>query len=1042
MTSKQVPNVIVPLSDATDIKNVVKQLDGGTAVFTTDKNLYITEVNETFLNQRIANTYQNVAQTINKITNYPGGGLNGEIQFYKNGEFYGVPGLIFNESTSTVVINGDISVSNVSTFGTGKISAYDMFVSNNINTQQLEVVVGANLGNVGNVIISGLTGSGLTGNAAKADNFLQTDGNGLLTWATVDYPATANFSNFAGNVTVNAQPNITSIANTASVGNIEFYGALSTPHIKAIDDHDLEVGAYNTTGSGNLYAMTFRTTGNVDLATASSGNSVLYAPVTSAALQLVSAANAYSFYKNGTANLSNLVTANFVNGTFVVASNAQPNITSLGTLLSLQVANAGDGNITSENANLGNLLEANYATIANTITSDQSNVSNLFVTANANINMINANDASITGNLVISGNLFINGTTTTVNTSNIQVKDPVISLGGGSNGAALSSNDNKDRGVLLEYYDTVGKSAFMGWDNSNAEFVFSSNATLTNDTATITDLGNIRANYIFAKVTGDLTGNLVNGNSSVNVAANSNVTAVVMGNTTLTVTDTGANITGTANITGNLVVGNLDGGNLTTSNYFSGVFGNATTNVVAGGNTVRISANGTSNIVLVTYLGANIKGDVNVTGNIEAPNLVGVLANGNSNVSISSNANVTISATGNATLVVTDTGANITGTANITGNLAAANVDGGNLVTANNFTGNLVNGTSNVVVDPSGNVRISSASTANVVEVSDTELYAIKLETPTINVTTAVVTTSTTLGIANANATTINVGGAATAINIGASDGVVNFRNNVNISGQLLSNASIFYVANTSDSVTVGSANSTITFANTISVTQWANANNFNATNNVNSNTVNATTVNVTANVNTANLIATANVDAGNFNTAGKANISTLSVTGTSNLNAISNVIITGGSNNQVVQTYGNGTLHWANLTWAGLTDKVSASGPTAISLGKNAGSGTDTVVIGQDAGTGGIGSEAIAIGKSAGVSAGSGSISIGTNSRAISPQSIELNASGAALNAANSGFHVAPVRVLGATSAAAGLGFTVQLYYNPTTGEIAAFTP
>jgi hypothetical protein len=57
---------------------------------------------------------------------------------------------------------------------------------------------------------------------------------------------------------------------------------------------------------------------------------------------------------SGNANLGNLTTSNYFTGTLTTA--AQPNITSVGTLTSLAVT----GNITSGNANLGNLLTANY----------------------------------------------------------------------------------------------------------------------------------------------------------------------------------------------------------------------------------------------------------------------------------------------------------------------------------------------------------------------------------------------------------------------------------------------------------------------------------------------------------------------------------------------------------------------------------------------------------------------------------------------------------------------------------------------------------
>jgi len=70
------------------------------------------------------------------------------------------------------------------------------------------------------------------------------------------------------------------------------------------------------------------------------------------------------------------------------------------------------------------------------------------------------------------------------------------------------------------------------------------------------------------------------------------------------------------------------------------------------------------------------------------------IANGNSNVDIATaNSNVTISAVGNTTMTITGTGANITGTLNATGNITGAN-----------FVGTLANGNSNISITSNSNV--------------------------------------------------------------------------------------------------------------------------------------------------------------------------------------------------------------------------------------------------------------------------------------------------------------------------------------------------
>ena len=80
--------------------------------------------------------------------------------------------------------------------------------------------------------------------------------------------------------------------------------------------------------------------------------------------------------------MGNLATANYFSGT--LTTNAQPNITSVGTLTILTIANNGTGNITADNANLGNLATANYFTGTLT-TNAQPNITTLGTLTNVDI---------------------------------------------------------------------------------------------------------------------------------------------------------------------------------------------------------------------------------------------------------------------------------------------------------------------------------------------------------------------------------------------------------------------------------------------------------------------------------------------------------------------------------------------------------------------------------------------------------------------------------------------------------------------------------
>ena len=72
---------------------------------------------------------------------------------------------------------------------------------------------------------------------------------------------------------------------------------------------------------------------------------------------------------------------------------------------------------------------------------------------------------SVDDNLTVAGNLTVNGATTTVNSTTITIDDPIFTLGGDS---APGSDDNKDRGILGQYYDSSAKKMFFGMDDSNS----------------------------------------------------------------------------------------------------------------------------------------------------------------------------------------------------------------------------------------------------------------------------------------------------------------------------------------------------------------------------------------------------------------------------------------------------------------------------------------------------------------------------------------------------------------------------------------------
>ena len=72
---------------------------------------------------------------------------------------------------------------------------------------------------------------------------------------------------------------------------------------------------------------------------------------------------------------------------------------------------------------------------------------------------------SVTSNLTIGGNLVVNGTTTQVNTTNTTIEDVLLELQV-VDGGALSSDTDKDVGLVLNYYSGSAKKAAIYWDDS------------------------------------------------------------------------------------------------------------------------------------------------------------------------------------------------------------------------------------------------------------------------------------------------------------------------------------------------------------------------------------------------------------------------------------------------------------------------------------------------------------------------------------------------------------------------------------------------
>ena len=89
-----------------------------------------------------------------------------------------------------------------------------------------------------------------------------------------------------------------------------------------------------------------------------------------------------------------------------------------------------------------------------------------------------AGHLTVGNKLTVAGDLQVDGTTVTVNTSQVTMDDPILTLGGDS---APGSDLNKDLGILGRWHNgSAAKTAFFGFDDSTGRFTFVPDATETN----------------------------------------------------------------------------------------------------------------------------------------------------------------------------------------------------------------------------------------------------------------------------------------------------------------------------------------------------------------------------------------------------------------------------------------------------------------------------------------------------------------------------------------------------------------------------------
>jgi len=461
--------------------------------------------------------------------------------------------------------------------------------------------------------------------------------------------------------------------------------------------------------------------------------------------QVVVAGNITASYLFGNGSqLSGIDTSGVSNGTSnlsIPTANGNVNVTAGGNTTLVITTNGANvvgyldvnGNITSLNANLGNLATAN------------------FVNVSSNINVTNTMQA---GNVRTDNLLYANGNPWDLQEaagSNTQIQ-----YNDGSNNFGASANFTFDYATnTLNVTGTANITQNLNGNVGN----FSGNVSALN-----ANLGNLgTANFVSVSsntTTSNLTVNLEISGNTANFSGNIITLNANLGNlVTANYANFGILAANTANISGNInansanITSNLIAGNANIAQFLETQYANVSANLTSGNanlgnfalvNFFQVTSNLQSNNanILGTILAnvANVAGTI-TSGNANLGNLAtanfftGTLVNGTSNISIANNGNIDLVSGANTTLVLTPTGANITGYGNFSSNVTALNANLGNLVTANfaNVSGNvnanivnanylygiLANGTSNIRIFTDSNIAFSANGFANIIVVSE-----------------------------------------------------------------------------------------------------------------------------------------------------------------------------------------------------------------------------------------------------------------------------------------------------------------------------------
>ena len=313
---------------------------------------------------------------------------------------------------------------------------------------------------------------------------------------TASYVAAAGVDGTVANATSAASATSASHAETADA--VPFSGVSGKPTLVS-GSAQINLGSATGTAANATSASRAVSAASADSADAVAFGNVTGKPALVSGSAQINLANATGKAATaGTADTASYVEASNIDGDIAASSVAYSNITGKPTLVSGSAQiNLGSATGTAANAtNAASATSASHAETADAVTfaavssSAQINLGSATGTA---ANATNAATAAALGtnatgtNLTLSGNLTINGTTTTVSTTNLEVEDRFVFLNDGGGGTATEG------GLIVESGTPDIGNAFF-YDGSTSRWAFAESVSKTS--TSVTPLGFMGQVYV------------------------------------------------------------------------------------------------------------------------------------------------------------------------------------------------------------------------------------------------------------------------------------------------------------------------------------------------------------------------------------------------------------------------------------------------------------------------------------------------------------------------------------------------------------------